>query len=168
MKNLYAPWRSDYTTSTARTKNENAPSDACVFCAHRDTVQDDEKNFILKRYKHVLVMFNKYPYNAGHLLVVPFEHVSSPELLNTEALVELMEITSKCVVILRHETGAEGFNIGLNLGKAAGAGIPSHLHMHVLPRFTGDTNFLPTLGETRVISFDLPAMYNHLKAAFNK
>lgn len=168
MKNLYAPWRSDYTTSTARTKNENAPSDACVFCAHRDNPQDDEKNFVLKRYKHVLVMFNKYPYNAGHLLVVPFDHVGSLDLLSPEARIELMEITTLCTTILKKETGAEGFNIGLNLGKVAGAGIPAHLHMHVLPRFTGDTNFLPTLGETRVISFDLHAMYKHLAAAFQQ
>jgi len=167
MKNLYAPWRSDYTTSTARTKNENAPSDACVFCAHRDTRDDDVKNFILKRHEHVFVMFNKYPYNAGHLLVVPYAHVGSLELLSKEARVELIEITTHAATILKDETGAEGLNIGLNIGKAAGAGIPSHLHMHVLPRFTGDTNFLPTLGETRVISFDLNDMYNHLKHIFN-
>ena len=166
MKNLYAPWRSDYTTSTARTKNENAPSDACVFCAHRDNEQDDVKNFVLKRYEHVFIMFNKFPYNAGHLLVVPYNHVGSLELLNKEARSELIEVTTHAMTILKKETGAEGFNSGLNIGKAAGAGIPAHLHMHVLPRFTGDTNFLPTLGQTRVISFDLNAMYKHLAQAF--
>lgn len=166
MKNLYAPWRSDYTTSTARTKNENAPSEACVFCAHRDHPQDDAKNFILQRHEHVFVMFNKFPYNAGHLLVVPYAHVGSLELLSKEARSELIEVTTHAMTILKRETGAEGFNSGLNIGKAAGAGIPSHLHMHVLPRFTGDTNFLPTLGETRVISFDLNAMYQHLVQAF--
>lgn len=167
MKNLYAPWRSDYTTSTARTKNENAPSDMCVFCSHKDNPQDDTKNFVLKRYEHVFVMFNKFPYNAGHLLVVPYAHVGSPDLLSKEARGELIEVTSHAMTILKRETGAEGFNCGLNIGKAAGAGIPAHLHMHVLPRFTGDTNFLPTLGETRVISFDLNAMYQHLLKAFN-
>ncbi len=167
MKNLYAPWRSDYTTSTARTKNEAAPSDACVFCAHYNTPHDDEKNFILKRHEHVFVMFNKYPYNAGHLLVVPYAHVGSLDLLSKEARTELMEVTTHAATILKNETGAEGLNIGLNIGKAAGAGIPAHLHMHVLPRFTGDTNFLPTLGQTRVISFDLNAMYQHLLQAFN-
>jgi len=167
MKNLYAPWRSDYTTSTARTKNENTPSDACVFCCHRDTPNDDVKNFVLKRYEHVFVMFNKFPYNAGHLLVVPYAHSGSLDLLSKEARNELIEVTSYAMTILKRETGAEGFNSGLNIGKVAGAGIPAHLHMHVLPRFTGDTNFLPTLGETRVISFDLNAMYQHLVKAFN-
>jgi ATP adenylyltransferase len=168
MKNLYAPWRSDYTTSVAHTKNENAPSDDCVFCSHKEHPLDDAKNFVLKRHEHVFVMFNKFPYNAGHLVVVPYAHVGSPDLLSKEARIELMEVTTQAATILKRETGAEGFNIGLNIGKAAGAGIPSHLHMHVLPRFVGDTNFLPTLGATRVISFDLNAMYQHLLNAFNR
>lgn len=168
MKNLYAPWRSDYTTTTARTKNEHASSEECVFCSHRDNVQDDVKNFVLKRHEHVFVMFNKYPYNAGHLLVVPYAHVGSLDLLSKEARSELIEVTAQAMTILKHETGAEGFNSGLNIGKVGGAGIPAHLHMHVLPRFTGDTNFLPTLGQTRVISFDLNAMYKHLAQAFNR
>ena len=165
MKDLYAPWRSPYSKSLTKSKQETAQKNECVFCTQcKDT--HDEKNFILKRYKHWAVFLNKYPYNAGHLLIVSLEHKKSLNQLPKAARAELMEITNFAIPILEKKLEAEGINVGLNLGKASGAGIPSHLHLHILPRWSGDTNFLPALAHTKVVSFDLKEMYALLKPAF--
>ncbi len=165
MKNLYAPWRDIYTTGTARTNKGDEPQKSCIFCI-QIAAHQDEKYFILKRYKHHVVMLNLYPYNAGHLLIVSYEHVPDLVALSETARAELMEISSQCTSVLYKALKADGINVGLNLGKAAGAGVPSHIHLHVLPRFTGDTNFMPTLAETKVISFDLHKIYAQLKEYF--
>lgn len=165
VKRLYAPWRSTYATDISKTKDENASSDACVFCKQLSAF-DDEKYWILKRYTHHIVMLNKYPYNAGHLLILPLAHVATLDTLSVDARAELMEITNYAVTVLKATLQPHGFNIGINLGKAAGAGIPSHLHMHVLPRFNGDTNFLTTIAETKQISFDLNDIFAQLKKRF--
>lgn len=165
MNHLYAPWRSEYSASIAHSKKENISPEHCVFCMQ---VQDtaDEKYFILKRFKHTFVLLNLYPYNAGHLLVLPYKHVATLSELPHEARAELMEVASHCYTIVKDVLGADGVNMGINFDKAAGAGIPSHLHMHVLPRWLGDTNFLPTLCDTKQISFDLNEVYKKLKPAF--
>lgn len=165
MKKLYAPWRSSYTTSTARTKNENTKKNECVFCSQIKE-KKDAKHFILKRTKNSIVMLNLYPYNAGHLLVLPVSHTATLDKLSKEQRAELMELVSQTSSIVTKILGAEGVNVGLNLGKASGAGIPSHLHFHVLPRWIGDTNFLPTLSDTKQISFDLKKIYTQLKKGF--
>jgi len=162
MKHLYAPWRTEYTQSVAHTKNEHAPADTCIFCTVV-TENNDELNFVLKRFKHTYVLLNRFPYNAGHLLVLPYVHQGELDALPQETRIELMEVSSACASITRKILKAEGVNLGLNLGKAAGAGMPAHLHMHVLPRWIGDTNFLPTLNETKAISIDLSMVYNDLK-----
>jgi ATP adenylyltransferase len=167
MKHLYAPWRENYTTSIAHTKNERAPESECIFCKLFKE-HADEKNFILRRLEHTIVMFNRFPYNAGHLLILPIEHKASLNDLTKETRAEIMEITSQSIEILKKNLECDGVNVGLNLGKAAGAGIPSHLHMHVLPRFTGDTNFLPTIADTKAISFDLYELFKQLKPEFDK
>ncbi len=167
MKQLYAPWRSDYTTKTARSKNEHASSNECIFCKLFADTKDAE-HFIIKRLKHVVIMLNRYPYNAGHLLVIPLVHKAQLQDLSKAARTELMEALSICTEILRTELNAEGINIGLNEGKAAGAGIPAHLHFHILPRWAGDTNFMPTLAETKQISFDLAVIYKQIKKGFDK
>lgn len=167
MKLLYAPWRSEYTTSTARTKNETALREECIFCTQLHE-SNDEKNFIIKRFPHSIVMLNRYPYNAGHLLVMPLDHIGSIDVLPPEIQSELMWLVGKSSTILKEVLGAEGINIGINMGKAAGAGIPAHVHIHVLPRWMGDTNFLPTLSETKVISYDLHTLYKKLKEAFDR
>jgi ATP adenylyltransferase len=167
MKLLYAPWRSEYTTSTARTKNEAALREECVFCTQLQE-DNDEKNFIIKRFPHSIVMLNRYPYNAGHLLIMPLDHIGFIDGLSSEIQSELMWLVGKSSVILKEVLGAEGINVGINIGKAAGAGIPAHVHIHVLPRWIGDTNFLPTLCETKVISYDLPTIYKKLKIAFDE
>ncbi len=167
MKCLYAPWRSHYTESVGSTKKEDAQTDECVFCAHLQQDHDDSKNYVLKRFSHTAVLFNRYPYNAGHLLIIPIEHIGNLEHLSKETSAQLMAATTASTVILKKKARPDGFNIGLNLGKMAGASIPAHLHMHLLPRWTGDTNFLPTLTDTKVISFDLEKMYLDLKPEFD-
>lgn len=166
MKILYAPWRSEYSTAVnSEAKKEDTSKENCVFCTQLQA-HTDEKYWILKRYQHNYIMLNKYPYNAGHLLILPLEHHQNFEQLSRDARAELMELISLSTQVLQKALNAQGFNIGANLGKVAGAGIPSHLHMHVLPRWSGDTNFLPVLAETKQVSFDLQKMYERLKEAF--
>lgn len=167
MKLLYCPWRSEYTTDVAHTKNENATQDECVFCIQFGQKKDPQY-FILRRFGHHAVMLNLYPYNAGHLLILPLNHVANLYELSKEARIEMTELIMHSTRILKHSLDAHGFNIGLNLGKAAGAGIPSHLHYHVLPRYVGDTNFLPTLAHTKQIAFDLNEFYKKLKPEFDQ
>jgi ATP adenylyltransferase len=162
---LYAPWRASYSSSVAHTKNEDTEQDGCVFCKKFNHSQEDE-HFILKRFKYCIVILNKYPYNAGHLLILPLQHVNSLASMSKEARIELIELMNESINIVKKVLKCDGLNAGFNLGKAAGAGIPSHLHVHILPRFVGDTNFLPTLSNTKAISFDLNDIYRQLKPEF--
>lgn len=166
MKQLYAPWRDNYSLSVAGKESENITAEQCVFCSHFSD-NNDEKNLILRRFTHCVVMLNRFPYNAGHLLILPIKHVPNLEDLSREARTELMELTTQSTIILKKNLHTAGINVGLNLGRAAGAGIPSHLHMHALPRFVGDTNFLVTLADTKAISFDLNKIYAQLKPDFD-
>lgn len=161
MKKLYAPWRAAYAKRIHAQENDTA----CTFCRIIAT-KDDSAEFILKRGMHCVTVLNKYPYNAGHLLVVPLMHVAQLHELTSEIRGELMEAVSYAADVVRKTLGAEGHNVGINIGKAAGAGIPEHIHVHVLPRFFGDTNFLPTLADTKQISFDLNEIYATLHDAF--
>jgi ATP adenylyltransferase len=163
---LYAPWRTSYSSSIHEAKQENASADQCIFCQQLER-PDDAAHFIFRRFKRVMVMLNLYPYNAGHLLILPLAHLSRLDELDKQTRADIMELTTHSTEILTRVLGAHGINVGLNLGKAAGAGIPAHLHMHVLPRWTGDTNFLPTLAHTKQISFDLQDMFARLKPAFD-
>ncbi len=161
MEKLYAPWRSNYVIS------HNNGSE-CPLCLSKSQ-EDDEKRYIIKRYEHVFVILNLYPYNAGHLMVVPFEHKGTLGELSPETRAELIEVTALSEKVLKEELHADGLNIGLNLGgKSAGGTIPEHLHLHVLPRFYGDTNFLPLLSNTKQIALDLNVVYKKLKDAFYK
>jgi ATP adenylyltransferase len=167
MKHLYAPWRSSYSAEVTNGKTEKTTEKECVFCQmFKDN--NDEKHQILRRFKYNVVMMNHFPYNPGHILIIPLAHVPTLDKLPQEARVEMMELTSASQKILTDILDAHGVNIGINIGKAAGAGIPSHIHQHVLPRFFGDTNFLPALAETKQISFDLDEIYQKLKPAFDK
>lgn len=162
MKQLYAPWRSNYTLGGSGKKNGNG----CPFCVQAADTNDAE-HFIIKRYKHCFVMLNLYPYNAGHLMVIPYQHTGQLPELSKEAHHEIIEVVSHAVTILQTTLKAEGLNIGFNFGgKAAGGSIPEHLHLHVIPRWLGDTNFLVTLADTKPISVDLQQMYQRLQKAF--
>lgn len=165
MKQLYCPWREHYSKDDGRSKQQDTTENECVFCVQFNGTSDDE-NLIIKHFEHCIVMLNKYPYNAGHILILPKEHCSDLSLLSPEVRNELMELTSKAVTVLREQINAQGANIGLNIGKIAGAGIPSHLHMHVVPRYNGDTNFMVTIAETKNISFDLVEMLKKLRPHF--
>lgn len=165
MKKMYAPWRSNYTTTKAHTKKEGIHEDECVFC-EQFAENNDAHHFILKRYAYTAVLLNKFPYNAGHLLIIPFAHKATLDQLSKAARTELMELITQSSHIVRTTLKADGVNIGLNIGKDAGSSIPSHLHFHVLPRWKGDTNFLPTLADTKQISVDLHDVYKQLKKVF--
>lgn len=163
MKYLYVPWRQKYSKDN-RTKPEKK---TCPFCEKFSLDKsEDSKNYILKRFKHNVAVLNIYPYNAGHIMVIPNEHKSSLYDLSKETLSEMMHITAKTTQILEDKLKCDAINVGFNLGKKAGAGIPEHLHMHVLPRWEGDTNFMPLLAETKPISFDLNEIYKDLLPHF--
>lgn len=125
---------------------------------------DDKTNLIVSREKHSFILMNRYPYNAGHLLVLPYREVPDLEDLSEEERLCFINTTIKGKRLLKKALNPDGFNIGINLGTAAGAGIPKHLHQHIVPRWSGDTNFMPVLGSTRVLPQSLAAMWDHLKA----
>jgi ATP adenylyltransferase len=160
---LWSPWRYEYIAS-----GEAADSsvNGCVFCRLRDDPEHDEANFVLHRAKHNFVVLNLYPYISGHLLVVPYQHVGELDAAAKETTDELMDLTKRCQTALREAYQPAGFNVGMNLGKSAGAGIVDHIHLHILPRWTGDTNFMSTIGNTRVIPEDLATTYQKLRAKF--
>lgn len=160
MDRLWSPWRSEYVTSAQ-------DDDECFLCAHVQS-DDDEANGVLWRGEHVFAVLNKYPYNPGHLMVAPSRHVGDLEELRTEELHELIEATRLSTVVLKKAMNAHGFNAGMNLGSVAGAGVPGHLHQHVLPRWGGDTNFMPTVAETKVLPELMAETYAKLKPLFEE
>lgn len=165
MNYLYAPWRDDYNRSVEN--NTTNGSELCVFCT-RCNEHNDAKNLIVKRFKHTVVMLNKYPYNAGHILVLPHAHGGDITACTPEVRAELMEISTISMEALKKILNPPAFNFGLNIGKESGGSITDHLHMHVLPRWAGDTNFLPTCSNTKVISVDMDALYMKLKNLFDE
>ena len=157
MKHLWAPWRLEYIRA-------GKPA-GCVFCiAAAETGGDD--SLVVARSLRSLVLLNLYPYNAGHVMVAPFRHRARLADLDDAELLDLTRLVDRSVRVLERVMRPEGFNIGLNLGKAAGAGIEDHLHVHVVPRWVGDTNFMPVLGETRVLPEHLRATRARLAEGF--
>ncbi|MBT3732973.1 MAG: HIT domain-containing protein [Candidatus Marinimicrobia bacterium] len=159
MEKLWAPWRMDYVRSPKEK--------GCVFCT-KPAKDEDQDSLILARGKNVFVLMNLYPYNNAHLLVVPYRHVNNTQKLSHEILSEMMWFVDRSMRILKEKVSAEGFNFGANIGSAGGAGIEEHIHFHVVPRWTGDTNFMPVLGETKVQVSGLQETYDLLKPAFNQ
>ena len=167
MNTLYCPWRELYSESVSGTKRELVSEKECVFCTKFNDNRDAH-HYIIKRLTHTIVIMNLYPYNAGHLLIIPLKHVACLSELTEDERNELMHTTTLSSEILKKSIEAQGINIGLNMGRIAGAGIPSHIHMHVIPRWVGDTNFLPIIAETKTISFDMNQMYKKLCLDFNQ
>ncbi len=167
MNRIYAPWRHKYVTKNLQQEPKKELYNDCIFC-DKFVGTGDEKNYILKRFNNTVVMMNLYPYNGGHMMVLPYQHVGDLVSLTSEIRAELMEVTTLAGSIVQQVTKCEGLNIGLNLGLAGGGGIKEHLHMHVLPRWRGDTNFLATLTDTSLICTDFNEVYQELKAAFDK
>jgi len=158
MQQLWAPWRLQYITGEK--------VEGCIFCIFPE--QDDVKNHILFRGKYAYVIMNAYPYSNGHLLIPPYRHVAELSELTDEETLEIMQLTQLSQKVLKSVFKPDGFNIGINQGTAAGAGIADHIHLHIVPRWSGDTNFMPVLGETKVIPEALETTYDHLKPLFDK
>ena len=159
MEHLWAPWRMEYILG----KKEPG----CIFCP--DTRQGtDEDNLILFKGRLTMVMMNKYPYNNGHLLVSPLRHVSCLDNLKIEELTDLMLKIKASLQFIKEEMHPDGFNVGLNIGETAGAGMAEHLHFHIVPRWNGDTSYMTVLGEIRVIPEHLKRTYKRLKPYFDK
>ncbi len=156
MDSIMAPGRMKYI--------RGEKPDGCIFC--KESAR--EKDLVLYEGKSCYIIMNKYPYTSGHLLVIPFRHVCDMEETNAEEKMEMMELTATCVRNLKKAFAPEGFNIGMNLGKVAGAGVDDHLHIHVVPRWLGDTSFSTVLGEVRVIPEDLAETRNTLLRCFGK
>lgn len=159
MKNLWAPWRMQYILG-------KKPAH-CIFCAMPGEDRDRD-NLILYRGENTYVIMNRFPYNNGHLMALPYVHVSSLEGLEPELMKEMMELTQYSVDCVTKAFSPDGFNIGINLGKMAGAGIEEHLHIHIVPRWAGDVSFMTVLDEIRVIPEHVLDSYNRLHPVFNK
>jgi ATP adenylyltransferase len=157
MDYLFTPWRMEYIRS--------AKKDGCIFCEMLE--QDDRDALILRRGRHAFLVLNRYPYNNGHFMSVPYRHVDSLELLAEDEMGEMMALVAQGLTTLRHAWSPEGFNVGANIGKVAGAGVKDHVHMHVVPRWSGDTNFMPLFADTRVIPQTLDETYAELKAVLD-
>jgi ATP adenylyltransferase len=161
MEQLWAPWRLPYITGA---KAPAAGDDCFICCALAQ--DDDRRNLVAHRGPQSVVMLNRFPYNNGHLLIAPVAHKGRLEELTREELLETQETLREMVAALDAIMHPDGYNIGINLGRVAGAGLPGHLHWHVVPRWNGDTNFMPVLGDTKVISQSLEALYDLLAEKF--
>jgi len=160
MDHIYSPWRKEYFD-----RDKNSP--ACVFCEAIKQL-DSPENLIIFRGKLAFVILNRYPYTSGHLMVVPFQHSNALSELTDDTMLEMMQLTQKAVSVLGQEYQPQGFNIGMNLGAVAGAGITEHLHMHVVPRWQGDANFVSVIGQTRVLPETLEETYYRMREAWKK
>jgi len=160
MDHLWSPWRYQYV-------QKEKTGSGCVFCLAAASEQDQD-NLVVYRGRNNFVMLNLYPYSTGHLMVVPYQHVDNLQEATGETLEEMILLVRDAQRHLGTVYRAPGFNLGMNLGESAGAGIAEHIHMHVLPRWPGDTNFMTTVAETRVLPEDLPGTWRKLREAFTK
>ncbi|MGQ9570884.1 MAG: HIT family protein [Thermodesulfovibrionales bacterium] len=160
MKVLWAPWRMAYILSDK--------DQGCIFCEYpKQDSKKDRENLILFRSSNTFVIMNRYPYNNGHLMIAPYLHSTSLEGLSDEALIDFMKVTQRAINVLKKVMMPEGFNIGINIGRIAGAGMESHVHLHMVPRWAGDTSFMTVLDEVRVIPEHIMDTYDKLFAVFN-
>ena len=156
MDHLWSPWRYRYVST--------GPGGGCLFCDKAGSA-DDRGNFVVLRAQRNFILLNLYPYTNGHLMIAPYEHVATLAEAHPETLTEMMRLTARAEQALRELYRPGGINLGMNLGECAGAGVAGHIHMHVLPRWTGDASFMTTVGETRVLPEDLAATWEKLKSA---
>ena len=154
MDKLWAPWRIKYV--------QGKQKKGCIFC-QKPRQKNDKKNYIIERRKYAFSILNIYPYNNGHIMVAPYKHIADLERLTATELKEMMELLIDTKKTLKKKLNPHGFNIGINLGKVAGAGIDKHLHIHLVPRWEGDTNFVPIISNTKIISQSLDELYHILK-----
>lgn len=159
MKQLWAPWRMAYINQPHADGDEG-----CFLCA-KARQSDDDANLVLARGKRCFVIMNLYPYNSGHLMIAPYRHLPTIEELRPATLTEMMLLAQHCLAALRAAMHPDGFNMGINQGRVAGAGLEDHVHYHIVPRWNGDTNFMPVLGETKVMPDYLQNTYRQVRAA---
>jgi ATP adenylyltransferase len=163
MERLWAPWRLSYITQP---KDKPTTGDECFICraVAGATAEEDRTNLVVHRTELSVVMLNLYPYNNGHLLVMPRAHKARLDELTTDELLDTQLTIRKLIGVVEKRMKPDGFNVGLNLGRAAGAGVPGHMHWHIVPRWSGDSNFMTTVGDIRVLSQSLEALYDLLTA----
>jgi len=159
MNHIWSPWRMKYIEKTEK-------EEGCVFC-NAQAKEDSAANLIAFRGQFAFVILNRYPYTSGHLMVIPFKHVATLEELDPATRAEMIELTSQCMTMLRKIYNPQAFNMGANIGEAAGAGVPGHFHIHIVPRWGGDTNFMSTLGETRVLPESMEDTYKRVCEGFS-
>lgn len=164
MKQLWAPWRIEYIKESQKPKVKNQKS-KCFLCMKNKGNTD---NYVVFKGKNAFIMMNRYPYNPGHLMIAPYRHIGLIEKCNEQETREMFKLLQKSVVVLKKVMKPDGFNIGINLGYVAGAGVPGHIHIHIIPRWLGDTNFMPIVSNTKIINEELVKMYHKLKKEFNK
>ena len=158
MNHLWSPWRMEYIEN-------NNKEEGCVFCIAQ-AMTDSAENLIAYRGELAYVILNRYPYTSGHLMVIPFQHKPELEELDHETRAEMMELTSRCTTVLKTIYKPHGFNIGANIGDVAGAGVLGHVHIHIVPRWKGDTNFMSAVGQTRVLPEAMEDTYERVKKEF--
>ena len=155
MKLLWAPWRASYVEK---------PEETCIFC-EKTGENKDEENLIILRGQRSFIILNRYPYNTGHLMIAPYRHVANVEDLTEEEVMEIFKLLRESIKAVKKAFKPDGFNIGVNIGKVAGAGIEGHIHIHVVPRWLGDTNFMPVTANTKVMPISLNETYERIKRA---
>lgn len=160
MKYILAPWRKEYILHACESKE-------CIFCSALK-LNNDSKAFILHRADHNFIILNKFPYNPGHLMIAPYRHIDSMERSKQEESCELMDLLRLCLKVLRKKYSPHGFNTGMNIGRSAGAGVIDHYHLHIIPRWTGDSNIMPIIGKTKVVIEDLKTTYKQLLPLFKE
>ena len=160
MEKIWAPWRSKYILTSEK-------EEGCIFC-NRIQSDNDKENYVLYRGENTFIIMNIYPYNNGHLMVAPFKHTPLLSDLNGTEGEELFKTMALGVKILNDSLKPDGFNLGMNIGRVGGAGVEDHLHVHVVPRWNGDTNFMPVLNDTKIVSVSLDEMYKLLKQKLKK
>jgi ATP adenylyltransferase len=162
VERIWAPWRLEYVKDASK-DNESE----CIFCAGvEEGPEHDSENLIVERGERCFVILNKYPYTNGHLMVAPYKHVATLQELDTETVGELMSLAQRGIAALEASYSPHGYNVGFNQGRVAGAGVEYHIHVHVVPRWGGDTNFMPVLGDTRVMNQTLEDSYETVRRAF--
>lgn len=162
MKQIWAPWRMEYI------KGKRAGFDACVFCQFVEQPEQDGAHHVIARSAHTFAALNRYPYTYGHTMIIPYAHIASPEDLPAEALSDLMLMTNRTMRVLREIADPPAFNIGANIGAAAGAGIAAHFHLHVVPRWDGDHSFMECIGGTRTVPDTLSNIAGQMRATWDQ
>lgn len=162
MERIWSPWRYAYIAA----ETDMSEKAVCIFCLAQQDPDKDKENYVLYRAEHNFVILNRYPYITGHLMVAPFAHLGELDAASKAVSDEMMDLAKRCQAALRHIYRPDGFNLGMNLGKSAGAGVADHIHLHIMPRWSGDTNFMTTVAETRVLSEELSMTYQKLRPKF--